>query len=1406
MPTQSKYNVANADQVAVDNIVANCDLFQLTARILVARGIDTPKKVRQFLNPSLETDWHDPKLIPGLVEVADKIEAAIRQNKRILVFGDFDVDGISATCIAVRGLRKLGCQADGLIPHRYKEGYALSKRAIERGINTFHPDLIMTVDCGISCALEVQEALDLGLEVCITDHHEPGEHVPQNVPVADCKLDKKCPSFNLAGAGVALKLLALLGQRFGDPHFWKQFSDLAALGTIGDMMPLLGENRAIVADGISRMRKTPSVALKALAGICHMELPKITATNLSFSLIPRVNASGRMGDATTAYELLMCDDEAQAKTLAKKLDSINMQRRQVEAELLEQANAQLEQNPHLADYPIIIVAGRGWHEGVKGIVASQIARKYKKPALVFTILDNDEDAADSAANNNGEHPSASVQNNDVTQNTSGATLENAAPAAGTAPNECGVRQENAATNADAALDPTNTQDNQEIATSDSATSTQENQEPPAKEKVILARGSGRSFAGINLFKLASTAEDLYENFGGHKAAIGITLPAKDLDTLRERLSKTMENIPPEEFIEKPTVDTCVQVQECTLEQFRELERLEPFGSHNPVPKMLMKNIFMEYRREIGKTGGHFRYEATNGVDRILGIYFNAPNIEELVNCQLPCDVLFEAQVDDWAGKFEAKLMTRDIIAHQPNIAQPQSAISCRVQELFKYEEEIKDTSEYAGITHMARFNTKVVGVTFENRQAALQNLEAGSELLLMREPENEFDAHAIAVKTLEGLQLGYLNHRLAQRISRVMDAGIPYSAAIKAITGRDAARLVQQNFGEHPTGVSSAGQAGVPSAVQVGAPSTGGANFNGEHPVGTPCTSGQAQYQPSGQAQNQPAVQAQRQPTTLGVRDPGVVLHDLGVNIVVRRDDLDLETNPEEDKANEEKLLREARTKWENVAASDLDKALSKELIGEHSLHSAQVESLTHLAMHKSVLTIMATGRGKSLIFHMHAAKTALLKKKASIFIYPLRALVADQAHHLKQSYARFGLVVQVLTGETDTQDRAEIYQGLSEGKIDVILTTPEYLCIHADEFAKTDKIGFLVVDEAHHIALSKAGNRPAYAGLDKALKMLGNPLVLAVTATASDNQAACICKTLGIEKLVIDSSVRENLHIDDRRDLYKREEYLASIVASGTKCIVYVNSRETSMQLTRMLRKRLAFMAPKISFYNAGLSKKDRAAIEKAFRAGELSCIVSTSAFGEGIDIPDIEHVILFHLPFNSIEFNQMSGRCGRSGKDAWVHLLYGYADARINDKILATSAPGRNKMVAIYLALREQATEAQKNGELSFNVSNAELASDATRLGSRVKLDEASVSCGIAVFRELGFLETTGKGHARYITMKEHPGRMDLQDSVRYCEGLDQIDEFHAFKRWALKAKSDKLLDRFTHPITPKHPESLI
>jgi single-stranded-DNA-specific exonuclease len=308
---------------------------------------------------------------------------------------------------------------------------------------------------------------------------------------------------------------------------------------------------------------------------------------------------------------------------------------------------------------------------------------------------------------------------------------------------------------------------------------------------------------------------------------------------------------------------------------------------------------------------------------------------------------------------------------------------------------------------------------------------------------------------------------------------------------------------------------------------------------------------------------------------------------------------------------------------------------------------------------------------------------------------------------------------------------------------------------------------------------------------------VLACTATATDAVAAAVCETLGVTVTVLDPSVRDNLRVTDRRGSPEKVTQVAALAARGEKTIVYVNSREQSVRIAQKLREVSPLLLHRTAFYNGGMARAARHAVERAFRAGDVTAVVATSAFGEGVNIPDVRNVVLVHMPFNRTEFNQMCGRCGRDGLPAHVHLLFGEKDARLNELILEASAPDLDDLRALYAALRDRGAAAEDGWVES---TNADLAAEVKKRRARARLTEKGVSAGIGVFRELGLVIGEGLGGYRRLRLEPPPEeKTDLTTSVRYAEGLEETEQFGEFRRWVMAAPAEELLEAFDRPILP-------
>ncbi len=344
--------------------------------LLRARGADTEEKARRFLEPGPES-FGAPEAYSGVTEAAELLRKAAEAGKRILIYGDYDVDGVCATAILLETLREMGAGADFRIPSRHTEGYGLHAEAVREIAGSY--DLLVTVDCGISSAEEAALARSLNLEVIITDHHQP----PEKLPEADALVNPLvggAPFRSLCGAGVALKLCQTL---LGMPGAEKRL-DLAALATVADVVPLTGENRAIVREGMLRMADSPRPGLRALMACAGVKAP-VRSEDLAFRLAPRLNAAGRLEEAGQAVRLLITQDPAEAQAIAAHLEENNRRRQAEQQVILKEALAQAEGPAHLRDTRLVMAAGAGWNSGLIGLAAGKLCERYHYPAVVLSI-------------------------------------------------------------------------------------------------------------------------------------------------------------------------------------------------------------------------------------------------------------------------------------------------------------------------------------------------------------------------------------------------------------------------------------------------------------------------------------------------------------------------------------------------------------------------------------------------------------------------------------------------------------------------------------------------------------------------------------------------------------------------------------------------------------------------------------------------------------------------------------------------------------------------------------------------------------------------------------------------------------------------------------------------------------
>lgn len=382
------WNHLACDAASVERIRRELSLHPTVARLLVQRGFAEPSAARKFLDPSLD-DLHDPSLLTDLDRAVERILGAVARREPLAVHGDYDADGVSATVMLRRALELLGGDVIHFIPERLQDGYGLHAETVER-LHARGIRVMVSVDCGIRSVAAAKRANELGVDLIVTDHHEPGAALPPAFAVLNPRRpDCAYPDKDLAGVGVAFKLVQALCQRTGHTSWLQGFVKLAAIGTLADAVPLRGENRVLAKVGLDRLSAGPhTVGLQALLEASELAGRRIGSEDIAFKVAPRINAAGRMSSADLAARLLLATratDAADAKALAESLDAENIRRREEETTIVDEARRAISRDPDIGAQNLLVVWSAGWHRGVIGIVAAKLVETFARPAIVLSV-------------------------------------------------------------------------------------------------------------------------------------------------------------------------------------------------------------------------------------------------------------------------------------------------------------------------------------------------------------------------------------------------------------------------------------------------------------------------------------------------------------------------------------------------------------------------------------------------------------------------------------------------------------------------------------------------------------------------------------------------------------------------------------------------------------------------------------------------------------------------------------------------------------------------------------------------------------------------------------------------------------------------------------------------------------
>ena len=555
---RKKWIVRAAEAANVLEIAEALGVSELTAKVLYHRGIRDAQSAKNFLEPE-NAPFNDPFALKGMRASVDRIKQALAAQEKICIYGDYDVDGMSASAILIRTLRRHGAQyVESYIPDR-SEGYGLNDNALKK-ICEDGFTLLISVDCGITNEREISAVADK-LDVIVTDHHLPALSDVESAVAVVNPNQRGCtyPEKNLCGAGVAFKVSQALAQELHGVDFQDYVIDIdiAALATVADLVPLVGENRKIVRMGLKAMRETECVGLKALLGSAGLTDKKISAGHIAFQIAPRLNSVGRLKTASEGLALLLEDNAEKARTTANHFNKLNQKRKDIETKILDAAEETVRQMREDlgGNLSSLVIAGEGWQEGVIGLTASKLVERYNLPTIILTTQDG-----------------------------------------------------------------------------------------------ILSRGSCRSIPALHMKNALDSMADLFEQYGGHSQAAGLSIATKNIPELARRFDDYVRrNLSDEDFQPILNVDALVDPAQITLDIAAEFDKFEPYGLGNPHPVLACKNVRGSNAKAIGSGGAHLSFAINSGNKRIRAVAWNCGSLAPLVENE-PFDLAYEPSIDTWQGE------------------------------------------------------------------------------------------------------------------------------------------------------------------------------------------------------------------------------------------------------------------------------------------------------------------------------------------------------------------------------------------------------------------------------------------------------------------------------------------------------------------------------------------------------------------------------------------------------------------------------------------------------------------------------------------------------------------------------------------------------------------------------------
>lgn len=553
---ESKTTWKFKENIEVDDSyqVRGKQLSSITTQLLLQREMTSVEQMEAFMYPNIEELSH-ASLLSMMDQGVERVHDAIANGEHILIYGDYDADGVTSTALLVKALRDVGAQCSYYIPNRFSEGYGPNKAAFQQAIEN-GVQLIITVDCGITAVEETALAQEQGVDVIITDHHDVQDELPRAYAIIHPQLSEGYRFKGLAGVGVAFQFATEILQELP-----LQLLDFVAIGTIADLVPLQEDNRILVYHGLQQLNQTQHIGLQKLMQVCQIN-GQVNEEDVGFSLAPRLNAVGRLQDASLAVELLLTMDPVEAEQIAVEVEQLNNERKRIVQSILQEA---IELIPN-EEHHVLFVAKEGWNEGVLGIVASHLVRMYDRPAIVLSV-----------------HADKGTM-----------------------------------------------------------------------------KGSARSIPSFHMFRHCMEIKDLFQAFGGHAQAAGMTIPLENADAVKEALSKSFQNtVAPEDMKFITNIQASLAIKDINEHVIEEINMLAPFGMGNPKPLFQVKSVPTDIR-QLGAEKNHLKMQMTENGNSIDLIAFQCGDLYWKISSHTPVSIVGELGINEWNGNRKIQLRVEDM--------------------------------------------------------------------------------------------------------------------------------------------------------------------------------------------------------------------------------------------------------------------------------------------------------------------------------------------------------------------------------------------------------------------------------------------------------------------------------------------------------------------------------------------------------------------------------------------------------------------------------------------------------------------------------------------------------------------------------------------------------------------------